>query len=202
MLTVEELQKPRSPKELNKYFLSTYDNATPEERCRGRLKEGLWKYFFHELTVLNIFSNWKFPDDDVIVEYIIGNQGYDVKITNRLIVEYIEITFPILGEQDKSEAIEVNRTGYSCGIRSLSELKRRFTCTAESKSKKDYSYPASSLIFALDMFHLPKMNSESNGIVSAFIKILRNFQFNAKSVYLVLINTNQPDINKKVCVVK
>ena len=199
MLTPEELQKPRKPKELMHYFWSTYDSATPEERQFGRLKKGLWKYFFHELSVLNIFANWKFPNNDVLVEYMIGNQGYDAKITNTSYVEHIEITFPILGEPEKQEANEINLKGYSFVKHDHAELIRRFISTADRKSKKDYIYPASSLLFALDMFLLP--DTDSSRMVNAFAEALRKFQFKAKSVYLVLINTNQPDINKKVLAV-
>lgn len=199
MLTLEEMQKPRSPKDLMKYFWSTYDSATPEERQLARLKKGLWKYFFHELSVLNIFANWKYPNNDVMVEYMISNQGYDAKILNGSYVEHIEITFPSLGEREKQEANEINLKGCSFVKHDHAELIKRFIFTADRKSKKDYSYPASSLLFALDMFLLP--NTDSNRVANAFIETLRKFQFKAKSVYLVLINTNQPDVNKKVLVV-
>jgi len=199
MLTPEEMQKARSPKELMEYFWSTYDGVTPEERQLARLKKGLWKNFFHELSVLNIFANWKFPNNDVMVEYIIGNQGYDAKISNASYVEHVEITFPSLGEREKQEANEINLKGYSFVKHDHDELIRRFLSTADRKSQKDYIYPASSLLFALDMFLLP--DTDINRIANTFAETLRKFQFKVKSVYLVLINTNQPDINKKVLVV-
>lgn len=205
MLTVEELQTPRTPKELNQYFGFVYDMATPEERQKARLKIGLWKNFFSEFNVLNIYSNWKFPDSEVSVEYKIGNQGYDAIIRNSSFTEYVEITFPVIGEKDKEEGHRLNQNEYIIDIGEFpsidKELLRRFRSTVKGKSIKDYNYPNSSLIFAIDTFPLltaDNIASNTFDSIQPFIDTLREFSYKAKAVYLVLLNTNQPDFNKKV----
>lgn len=212
MLTKEEMQKPRTPKELEQYFWNVYDNAKSEERKVGRLKEGLWGCFFHELSVLRIHCNWKFPNNDVSIKYIIGNQGYDAIITDlsstfHNYTEYVEITFPIMGGKEKQEAYSINKCGYSIEISDImyneNDLRKCFIKTAEKKSLKDYNYPNSSLIFAVDVFPLSyfKNNKENYKVILPFVEHLRKFKFNVKSVYLVLFNANQSSLDKKVFVV-
>jgi hypothetical protein len=138
MLTADELQKPRKPKELNQYFWSVYNSAKTEERKKARLKIGLWKNFFSEFNVLNIYSNWKFPNDEVTVEYKLGNQGYDAIIQNSSFVEYVELTFPAIGEKEKEKGRRINQTGYSIDVVKFpsidNELLRRFRETTRDKS--------------------------------------------------------------------
>jgi hypothetical protein len=200
VLTKEELEKPRTPTEFDNYFWDVYRNATPEEKTAGWLKKGLWKEIFEEVTVLKDYCKWKFPNNDVTINYKVGNQGYDAIIRNETYEEYVEITFPHIGKKAKQEAKRVIKNGYSSACYdlddALGEIMQCFIDTANKKSLKDYNYHNSSLIFALNTFGLPWYKIGYDNTIELFVKQLQKIVFKTKSVYIVLLNSK--DIDNKV----
>lgn len=116
MVNKEELEKIRTPVDLQNYISATYEKIKSEskERKRARLKEGLYKEFIEELYPLSVFCSCKYPDNDVTVQSIIGSQGYDAIVydENGNEISYIEITWPIDGHRQRQNALLLNDKGY------------------------------------------------------------------------------------------
>lgn len=82
MLSIEELQKPRSPNELWLYVRNVFESTRKNSDLVkvARLRKGLFRTFAQELYPLSIFCKWKYRDADVLCQLVLGNQGYDAEI--------------------------------------------------------------------------------------------------------------------------
>lgn len=196
---------PRKPQDLCRYIDEVYEQVMgdDETRHRARRKEGLYKEFLEELTILCIYSKWKFPDNNVLCELVLGNQGYDALIKslpNDVLEyeEYIEITCPIDGYKEHESANEINEKGSAGEVfdyndfSKIEEIEKRIIGQARKKSLIDYEYPDSSLIIALNTYpYYDLTRIEHFNRILYLVQQLREIQFKVKAVYILLLNADK-----------
>ena len=200
MINKEELEKIRTPVDLQNYISTTLEKIKSErkerERARLKLKGSLYKEFIEELYPLSVFCSWRYPNNDVTVQLIIGDQGYDAIVYdgNGVEISHIEITWPIDGHRQKQEALLLNDIGYVmhevCDpiIKVREEVERVYE-VAIRKSRKDYSgLSGASLVILINFFPYfllsdPQHRNELNSLMDK----LKSLNYLAENVYLVLM---------------
>ena len=174
-----------------------------ETRHGARLKKGLYKEFLEEVMLLSIYSNWKFPMNNVLCKPIIGYQGYDAVITSLLTdfkkyEEYVEITFPHDGRKENEFNRQVNAKGFHGKFYDASSQRKeasdRIIAKAQQKAIKDYEYPNSTLLIGLDLFPSFNPNKPKHcADISNLVEKLKQFNYKVGAVYLILLNAqNMP----------
>jgi hypothetical protein len=121
-INVEELTKKRTPSELlNWVNCKRKQIASTEQGDRALiLRKGLAKQFEEEVYPLALFGSRKYGDtDQVLMQPIIGNQGYDavvIDLTAEAASEsYIEITQSHEGENDYHRRLVLANLGFAYG---------------------------------------------------------------------------------------
>lgn len=206
MLSVEELQKLRSPNDLWLYVRSVFKETRANRDLVkvARLRNGLFRRFAQELYPLSIFCKWKYSDINVLCQLVLGNQGYDAKIyhpsTDR--TEHIEITWPTDGKKEHQDALLLNERGIgSVEVGDFAEERQKtieqILRLANKKSLKDYSHPeGSSLLILIDIYpYFYLENREHRKQLSSLINELKKIDFRVDSVYVILM-----PVEKVICV--
>lgn len=172
-----------------------------KERLRARFNKGLYKEFFAELIPLSIYSNWKFPRNNVLCQLVIG-KGYDGLITNlpsdsHTYQEYVEITSPIDGRKENDISKIIDEKGFhveSFDYDTSSKRKEatdRIIAQAYKKAIKDYEYPISALLIGLDLFpYFDLKIHEHRADITNLVQELRQISYRVRSVYLILLNAH------------
>lgn len=205
----EEITTPRTPIELSQFIEKTYElvMSDDETRHRARLKEGLYKKFLEELMLLSIYSNWKFPENNVLCQLIIGDQGYDAIITNLPAglyeyLEYIEITSPIDGRKENKISKQVNEKGIHGEVSTSSQRKEatdRIIAQAYKKAIKDYEYPNSALLIGLDLFPCFDLKRDDHRAdITNLVQKLRQISYKVRTVYLILLNAQSLPAQERI----
>lgn len=198
MLSVDELQKRRSPNELFLYVRRVLENTRENSDLVkvARLWEGLFRPFARELYPLSIFCKWKYPDANVLCQLVLGNQEYDAIIyhPSAARTEHIEITWPSDGEKEYHDALLVNERGFgSVEVGDFAEERQKtieeILRVANEKSLKDYRHPeGSSLVILIDVYpYFYLENREHRKQLSSLIEELRKIDFRVGSVYVILM---------------
>jgi hypothetical protein len=122
VINIEELTKKRTPSELLSWVNWKREQiASTEEGERTLiLHEGLKKQFAEEVYPLALFGQRKYGDtDEILMQPIIGNQGYDAVITDLrsepALESYVEITQAHEGENDYLFRFVLSRQGITFG---------------------------------------------------------------------------------------
>ena len=200
MITKEVLETKRSPKDLRAFVQKTFDSiqSNPGERKIARLKKSYYKELIEEIYPFSIFCELKYSDAQVLCQPIIGSQGYDAIIENinGELVENIELSWPIDGQKDHFEALELNEKGHTkLEIRDVNDSSpreqavERILVKAKNKALKDYSTSqGSSLIFILDIapyFGMKRIEHPKE--LEILKQKLKEISYKAKNVYLLLM---------------
>lgn len=195
-LAPEDLQKPRTPFELRD-FIEEIRRATKMDdalRHAAIQKKGLFKQLTEEIMPIKCYALSQYPDNDVRVSPVLGNQGYDAEIHDFMgnLVERIEVTIPHDGESERKDAKLTVTRGY--GQFHLFEpggearlLRRRLLEAARSKAMKDYT--DCTLLFVLALLppiDSPITQSADMKEVAAIEASLIAIAFRAKKVALLL----------------
>ncbi len=211
MLSKEEFQRPRTPYELSQYVKKVYADVKGDKNIVkiARLKKNLYKQFIEELYPFSVFCNWKYPENNVLCELIIGNQGYDGIITlSTGEKEFIEITWPIDGQKKIQLARYMNklldiRTGNQNDIKEFEircetydyndlskwkAVKDHVIEVAKNKALKDYtSTGGSSLVFLVDVEYLYFNRDDHNKELLDIVEQLKKIDYKVDSVYVILM---------------
>ena len=146
-LSRDEIQLPRSPRELTAFVEQVRATAASneEERKAGHLRIGYYKEFFDEVVPLAKFAANAYPGDHTVTP-IMGSQGYDAEVrdTSGTLVDRVEIANPIDGRVVAQAGRELAALGIG-GLRitdpgeEVEELIPIIARTAAKKAAKDYS---------------------------------------------------------------
>jgi len=122
VINIEELTRKRTPSELLSWVNWKREQiASTEEGERALiLHEGLMKQFEEEVYPLALFGQRKYGDtNEILMQPIIGNQGYDAAITDLRSEpareSYVEITQAHEGENDYLFRLVLSRQGITFG---------------------------------------------------------------------------------------
>jgi hypothetical protein len=200
MVTMEDLQRPRTADELKQYVTQLFEAIRQDEEIVkiARLRRGLYKRLIEEIYPFSIYCYWRFKDRDDLCEIMIGNQGYDGIIRNPSSGEreYVEITWPIDGHKAIATARLLNEKGHTdIEIRDVIDdserqsIINRVIKKAREKALKDYtSQNNSSLIILVDIYpHFRLDFPQHQQEMANLVEQLRGIPFKVKSVYLVLM---------------
>lgn len=199
-VSIEELTKKRTPSELLTWVrlkMEQIGSIDDGERAL-RLREGLAKQLIEEVLPLALFGWHKFGNTArILLQPIIGNQGYDAIVTDLRCkpssLSYIEITQSHEGEADFLRRLDLHQRGFTFGyspvnkkgtkktglqvsinpkVVSATDVARdeleRIVSAAKRKEAKDY--PANtSLVIVIndDLFFQKAIN---NAKLDAFVK--------------------------------
>lgn len=212
-LNRKDITTPRIPIELAHFIEKTYEIVMndDETRHRARLKEGLlYKKFLEELMLLSIYSNWKYPANNVLCQLVIGNQGYGAIVTNlptntHEYREYIEITIPIDGRKENEISKIVNEKGFHGEVFDCDTSAQRKEATdriikkAYKKAVKDYEYPNSVLLIGLDLFPFFDLKrDEHRAYIMNLVQKLRQINYKVRSVYLNFLNAQNLSAQERI----
>lgn len=207
-LNRKDITTPRTPIELAHFIEKTHElvMSDDETRHRARLKEGLYKEFLEELKLLSIYSNWKFPGNNVLCQPVIGNQGYDAVITNlptdsHEYQEYVEITSPIDGQKENEISKQVNEKGIHVEVTSSQrkEATDRIIAQARKKAVNDYEYPNSALLIGLNLFPFFDLKRDDHRAdIMNLVQKLRQISYKVRSVYLILLNAQNLSAQERI----
>jgi hypothetical protein len=197
ILSQSDMETARSPSALVNWFRAKYDQirTNPQEVKKARLMLGLYGQFIREIFPLAVYASWRFPDDDVLCQPKIGNQGYDARIWRvgqEDKVHTLEVTWPHDGKGHKEVADLLNRYGSYGWIgdefeRHAHNICERVRDRASKKARNDYRTPGgSALLIVLDTACFPPDESERNARINALADDLRELGFEkVDSVYLI-----------------
>ncbi len=204
MISVEDLQIKRSPEELSEFVQSTFEAIRADEGVRktARLRQPPFKELIEEIYPLSVFCNLKYNGENVKCCPVIGNQGYDARIetdTGKL-VEIVEITWPIDGQEMHTQVLQLNDKGYTDAKvwdaydnKTRQEIIDRIIDAANNKAVKDYSEPeGSSLVFVIDIapyFGMAEIEHPED--IELLKQQLKGIDYRVKSVYLLLLPVNK-----------
>lgn len=160
--------------------------------------------------LLSIYSNWKFPKNNVLCQLVIGDQGYDAIITNLphsscKYREYVEITSPIDGHKENEISKQVNEKGlhrerfnYDTSVQRR-EATDRIIAKAYKKAIKDYKYPNSALLIGLDLFpYFDLKRYEHRTDITNLVQKLRQISYKVGTVYLILLNAQSLPAQERI----
>ena len=146
-LTLDELQQPRTPKELLAFVESVRERAKTDETLRmaGHHRTGYLKECFDEIEPLARFAAAVYTDTHIVCP-VFGNQGFDAEVFDAegRLIERVEVANPIDGQSRAKIGHELAESGVG-GLRvgepgeDLEELMPIITRTASKKAIKDYS---------------------------------------------------------------
>lgn len=203
MITEKELQVKRSPEELHKFVESTFESIRADDKSKkvARLRKPPFKELIEEVYPLSVFCELKYQGASVQCYPVIGNQGYDAKIESNAgeLIENIELTWPIDGQQAHFAALQLNDKGHTdTEVWDVNDNTKRkqiidqIIQTANKKSLKDYDVPeGSSLVFILDIspyFGMHKIEHTKD--IDTLQQQLKEIDYKVKSVYLLLLPIN------------
>src|SRR5438094_7640286 len=116
MVTEEDLQRPRTTRELQGFLHQTFAaiGADPEARKAARARKGLYKKLIEELWPLSWYFAAKYADTDCKLMLRVGNQGFDAVVlgTEGTPVEWMEVCWPIDGQKHAAVVRLLNERGY------------------------------------------------------------------------------------------
>ena len=117
IITIDELQHKRSPRELHDFVESTFESIRADDDIKkvARQRKPPFKELIEEVYPLSIFCNLKYQDASVQCYSVISNQGYDAKIETDTgeLVEIIELTWPIDGQKAHFQSLQLNDKGHT-----------------------------------------------------------------------------------------
>lgn len=200
MITKDDLEIKRTPDELSAFVDSTFNAIRADENVRkiARLRKPPYKELIEEVYPLSVFCSLKYSNNPVLCSPVIGNQGFDAVIESPQgqLVEHIELSWPINGQKAHYTAKELNEKGITkLEIRDVNdpsprdEIIERIVNKAKDKALKDYSTAqGSSIVFMLDTapyFGMSKIEYPDD--ISRLVERIRNIEFKASNVYLLLL---------------
>lgn len=146
-LSAEEIQQPRTPRELFSFVESVWERAKTDEdlRIAGHLRSGYLKEFFDEIVPLAKFAVAVYPANHK-VSPVLGNQGFDAEVHDAegRLVERVEIANPVDGRSIAEAGRELAESGIG-GLRvgdpgdDFEDLIPIIERTASKKALRDYS---------------------------------------------------------------
>ena len=83
MITKDELETGRTPKELSEFVSQIFDQIRADDAQvkLARTRQGTYKEFIEEVYPLSIFLSCKYGDDCLYkCRPVLGNQGYDAVV--------------------------------------------------------------------------------------------------------------------------
>ncbi len=204
MIRVEDLQIKRSPDELSEFVQSTFESIRADKDIRktARLRQPPFKELIEEIYPLSVFCNLKYNGNSVKCCPVIGNQGYDARIETKAgeLVEIVEITWPIDGQEMHVQALQLNDKGYTDAKvwdandnKNRQDIIGRIIDSANKKAIKDYSDPeGSSLVFVVDIapyFGMTKIEHPED--IEELKRRLKEIDYRVKEVYLLLLQIDE-----------
>lgn len=193
MLNKHDLEKPRSIVKAVEFVQSLRKNSDREERKKIRSKKGLYRKYLQEYLPLLFYSlnNYGIVDD-IKIKANLNNDNYDGFILDieNIEIERIEITYPIDGEKESSDAKQLNEKGIT-DIEDFGDEKREKNLNnvlrvANEKSLKDYSL--STLVITINAYHYLSLNEVEDMLrIYRFVEQLKSITYNAKKVVLLIL---------------
>lgn len=192
-LTPEDIQSPRSPRELHDFVESIRERSKtdPQLRKAGHLRKGFLKEYFDEIVPLSRCATAIYPGT-VKIRPVLGNQGYDAEVYDEKgeLIERVEIANPIDGQEVAQTGRELAARGYG-GIKvedagdDIERLIPIIADTARKKSKIDYS--DATVVFNIS--GLPPMHgfeSRFRDQIARIKEALCSTPFDARRVFVML----------------
>lgn len=195
-----EIEKFRSPAEMEQYFQYVYDSVRTEKEYfnMALLKTGLFKEFLEEFIPLYYYSKSRFCQPQATMSIKLGNQGYDAIVKYEEETEYFEFTSFLRGQEDYLDHQMMIERGYS-DIRfddndTLSDraynYKLQIIKNLKKKHIKDYS--GINLMVIVDTTqYFEVYNDDSAEFVNELKNDLAMMKFNCSKL-LVLIYNGRP----------
>lgn len=200
MITTDELQLKRTPKQLSDFVKSTFESIRLDAATRkmARLRKPPFKKLIEEVYPLSVFCDLKYPGGSIQCCPIIGSKGYDAKIEseNGELLEIVELTWPIDGQKTHYQAVQLNENGHTeIETRDVNDNTQRNKIiekiieTANKKALKDYrESTGSSLVFILDIAPYFGMHEiENKEEINALTQKLKEIIYKVSSVYFLLL---------------
>jgi len=204
-----ELEVPRTPKEMHDYFYQVFDAVQNNESLQkdALLKKGLWKKFLEEFYPLYCFSQSRFCEKDSKLNIILGNQGYDAILKNSDGSKKIfEITSFINGEKDHKNALKMNKDGILF-INTLSEAvhdnyKKKIIQNLNKKSLKDYN--DINLLLVIDTsLYFEVIDRDSSDFINELIDEIKKIKFSFREIFLLHeVGNTKYNIDKHIFKIK
>ena len=194
ILTQEDMQRPRFPSDLARWWWNKYEKIRADEIevKKARLHVGLYKYFMREMFPLSIFASWKYPDV-VLVRWV--NKEYDAEVlwgSNHDRVHRIEITWPNDGKYHKEVSIALNNYEYHGGRfgddfdNYHKDVQTHVLRAAKVKSVSDYRSPdGSTLLIVIDTQCSPLDQEKRYSQIESLSVRLSQISYLVDDVYLV-----------------
>lgn len=133
-ITKEELEIPRSAAEVRPWVDATLEkiSKTKEGRQAVRFREGYLKELTEEALPLGIFCEHYFNGShSVTLNHLIGNQNYDVEITDKRLekspLKYLEITQAHEGENAHLRMIKLKEDGHANAFGKVKKIGTKHT---------------------------------------------------------------------------
>jgi hypothetical protein len=192
-LTALDLEIPRTKSELVTFISGLVTKARDDSAFRHSVlkKNGVSRKLQQEVMPVLRYCCVQYPDVEVRIAPVIGNQGYDANVYDHQgkIIECIEVTMPIDGKAESIDTAKTIKRGYGDArvygagdeVRQIAPLVLK---TAHAKSKKDYS--GCTLLIVLHATPpFEEMRQEFDDAVAVLVGELKNIQYAAKRVVLL-----------------
>lgn len=204
-MTKENLQRPRTAKELREFLDQTFEAIRQDKNARNsaRARKGLYKPLIEELWPLSWYFENKYRDHpDYRLKLQLGNQGFDAIVLDEQgeEIERMEATWPIDGHKHAETVRLLNEKGhapsevYNDPLVKLREVFEHTLRGAKKKAIRDYKMIKghSSLVLVVDPvpYYHPEI-SEHRSEVERFVTDLSAIEYQVDEVVLLLPSSRE-----------
>jgi hypothetical protein len=174
-------------------YIDSIKTSNQEERNKIRLKKGLYRKYLQEYVPLFFYSMIKYGlNHNIRIKANLGNENYDGIIYNEKSeeLEKVEISYPVDGERQFSEARQLNQRGYTdievYGVGQKDDVSKTIIKKAKAKSLKDYQ--DKSLVIVLNPYPYFSLDDPTDiERINSLVEELSKIKFIAKDVFFLTL---------------
>lgn len=203
MVTEEDLEKPRTAKELSSYLEKLFAAIRRDQSARqsARARKGLYKPLIEELWPISWYFASKYAGSLFRLKLELGNQGFDAVVLDESAtpVEWIEASWPIDGHKHAETVRLLNERGhgpvevYNNPINKLKEVFQFTLAGAQKKAVRDYHFEGhSTLALVVDL--LPYYHADDPAHryeVDQLVEKLSQLEYRVSDVVLLLAHSRE-----------
>jgi len=146
MMTKKDLEQIRTLYEAGQFIEDVKINANVEDKKQIRSKRGVYRKYIQEYIPLFFYALHRYGiGSKVKIKANLGNENYDGIVLNSddSELEKVEITYPIKGEEEFKDSIQLNKRGFTdvdvYGLDQINDIITAIIKKANDKAVKDYS---------------------------------------------------------------
>jgi len=189
---LSDISTPRNRKQLRRYYDAIMRKVEVDTNLTklARLRKGLFKEFFEELSPLLVFSESTYCNDNSLFYIVVGNQHYDAIIKTDSFEKKVEFSKYENGHLNNQFAKQLNEHGVTDVIfRDVDEDMNEYLVQFQRcvKKKANNCYIDTDIIFIIDIGEVYRFIYDFNidNFKNNLKEILMEVNFKGNRVYLM-----------------